>query len=91
MQRLKVTYRDGREVEAPISPRAEVEYERHFDKPITTMADRLEYYYWLAWKALDLSGEHPGDFETFLSAIDNVEAVQAEPADPTPPPQPTGD
>lgn len=81
-QRIKVTYADGREVEAPVGPKAQVMMERRYQVPLSKLAEEeasvtLESVYYLAWVALRASKlEDADDFDAFLELIEDVEVVE---------------
>lgn len=76
--KLKVTYCDGRVVESIVSPKAEVDFERHFGTSVNKAGRDMhqQYYYYLAWAGLHYAGREPNDFDTFLGTIDEVENVE---------------
>lgn len=88
--KLKVTYSDGRVAESNVSPKAEVDFERHFGTSINKAGSDMhqQYYYYLAWAGLHYAGRETNDFDTFLGTIDDVENVKdasADDVDPTSP------
>lgn len=85
---FKVTYDDGREVEAVAGPRDFVAFERQFGRALPTDEKdlRLEYMYYLAWSPLHRAGVEQGDFDTFLGAVDEIGSADA-PADAADPSQ----
>lgn len=92
--KLKVTYVDGRETEIVVSPKAQVETERHFKSTDQASAQRIESHYFMAWAALHYAGQEPADFDAFLGTIADVEeseqTVEDEAgSDPTPAAQST--
>lgn len=87
--KMKVAYSDGRTTEVIISPRAQVEVERHFKGTDQASNQRIESHYFLAWAALHYAGRESGDFEAFLNAVADVEEVDPKEedeiaSDPTP-------
>lgn len=88
--KLKVTYADGRAVDVRVSPKAQVEFERHFKIGLPQAGQDMhnEYLFYLGWAALHTSGQESQDFDTFLDLIDEVTPLGAEPVDPTPPDRP---
>lgn len=80
--KAKVTYNDGREVEAVIGPRAQVAVERRFDMLYTEVFDpnstkaRLDCMYYAAWAAAHYAGLEPeDDYDTWLTLIQDVEPI----------------
>lgn len=94
--KVKVTYSDGRVVESSVSPKAEVDFERHFGTSINKAGADMhqQYYYYLAWAGLHHAGREPADFDTFLGLIEEVENVRDDeaglPEDPTNPERSSG-
>ena len=85
---FEVTYLDGRKVESTAGPKDLVAFERQYDKSIAGFADadglRMEWIYYLAWSPLHREGREAGDFDSFLTAVDEVSPVEStEPVDPT--------
>lgn len=83
--KVKVTYEDGRDVEVKVTPAAQVAFEREYGIGLPKASDdmRNEYLFFLAWKALQLSGNETRGFESFMESIDDVEVNGRQPADPT--------
>lgn len=91
---VTVVYSDGRRVEAEVSPRVKVEFERKFDRqwqdffePIPdtdkTRPGRLEWLYYLGYAALRAAeAESLDSFDTWLGQVDEVE-MDVSPLDPT--------
>jgi hypothetical protein len=87
--RMKVSYIDGRVEQVTITPKAQVETERHFKSTEGAANQRIESHYFMAWAALHWTGREGGDFDSFLASIADVEeleqTVEGEKAtDPTP-------
>ncbi|MFD6069443.1 hypothetical protein [Amycolatopsis lurida] len=78
--KLKVTYSDGRVVESIVSPKAEVDFERHFGTSVIKAGRDMhqQYYYYLAWAGLHHAGREAADFDTFLGQIDEVVDAEAQ-------------
>lgn len=86
--RFKVTYNDNREVEVRVSPKAQVMFERHFQKTMTEYGRNpgAEHIYFMAWAGLHCAGMEGNDFETFLAKIKEAEPIDPdaeEESDPT--------
>lgn len=73
--RMKVTYADNREVTIVISPRAQVETERHFKGTDGAANNRIGSHYYLAWAALRAAGKESSEFESFLDMVADVEEI----------------
>lgn len=87
--KMKVAYADGRESVVIITPRAQVETERHFKGTEQAGAQRIQSHYFLAWASLFYTGKETGDYESFIDAVADVEEVvptveDEVRADPTP-------
>lgn len=77
-KRVKIVYTDGRPpVDVLASPRAQVDTERKFGCGLDQM-NRMEQVYYLAWAALRHKGMEPGDYETFLSSVDEITPIQED-------------
>lgn len=70
--KMVVKYVDGRVEPALIGPKVQVQTERQFKVSMASDV-RLEYVYFMAWKALNLAGKEPNDFDHFLDLVDEVE------------------
>jgi hypothetical protein len=82
-KKVKISYNDSRpDVVVKVSPRAQVETERHIGGDWTHMA--LLSVYHMAWGALRKEDSETPDFETWLDQVDDVEEVEENKADPTP-------
>lgn len=84
---MKVTYSDDTEVVVRVSPKAQVQFERHFGKSMFDygMSPRQEENFYLAWLALrDAKRDAPDDFDEWLDLIDDVDPVSDTPANPNP-------
>lgn len=87
--KMKVTYADAREVEVIVTPRAQVETERHFKGTDQAGNQRIQSHYYLAWASLHYTGKEAGDFESFLDVVADVEEIEPvvedeKTTDPTP-------
>lgn len=74
--RIKVEFTDGGSVDATVTPRVEVEWEKHFGKAFGATfaagAQRTEWYY-LAWLAVKHTTETPvKPFEGFIDQLASV-------------------
>ena len=77
---LRVTT-DGRSEDIVVGPKVQVAFEREWKVglPKAFGADqRLEYVYWLAWKAIKESGAVVKPFDGWLDTVENVEMVGAD-------------
>jgi hypothetical protein len=78
---LKVDYDDGRSQRLTTAATDAVAFERHFDKPISVVTTRLEYMWWLTWRALSRQSMTTLDFESWLDTVLSVEDDDKESAD----------
>jgi len=80
---LRVTV-DGAATDHTAGNRAIVNFERHFDRPLSLRAGELRYEHvlWLGWQQAALDGQMPHEFEEFLDLDSDVE-VLPPPKDPT--------
>lgn len=73
--RAKITRFDGNERSCPITPKAIVEFERHFK---TSMAAAfvgdpyMEHTFWLGWKSEHLAGNVVKPFDQWLDDVSSV-------------------
>jgi hypothetical protein len=93
---MKVSYNDGTDVVVRVSPKVQVQFERHFKKSMFDygLSPLQEENFYLAWLALrDAGKDCPDDFEAFLDLIDDVDPVRDTPTEPNegvnPEPDPT--
>lgn len=93
---MKVTHNDGSEVVVRVSPKAQVQFERHFGKSMFDygMRPSQEENFYLTWLAVRDAGlDAPGEFEAWLDLIDDVDPVSDTPEKPNegvnPEPDPT--
>jgi hypothetical protein len=87
--KMKVVYTDSRESVVAITPRAQVETERHFKGTDQAGNQRIQSHYYLAWASLFYGKKETGDYEEFLDKVADVEEVTAavedeNASDPTP-------
>lgn len=75
---LTVVYADDKRQSVPVTPRAQVAFEREFGTGLAKASQdmRNEYLFYLGWKSLQLCGKESSDFETFIDAIADVEIEQ---------------
>lgn len=82
--KLKVSYADGREVEAVASPQAQVMTEEFIG---FGEEHKVKAGYYLAWASLHCAGMESAEFGNWLKAITEVEEVGQTPVNPTQPDQ----
>jgi hypothetical protein len=59
----------------PVTPRVQVDFERHFKTTITKAFSQdpsMEHLYWLGWKSMHASGEVVKDFDGWLNGLESV-------------------
>ncbi len=83
--RVQVTYEDGKDIEVKVTPAAQVAFEREYGMGLPKASEdmRNEYLFYLAWKALQLSGHEPHGFDDFVASIDDVMVNGSDVSDPT--------
>lgn len=84
---FKVTYDDGKVVNAVAKPRDIVEFERRYKVSFMDFGRGapMEWLYFLAWAPLHRNHKEPRDFDVFLEEVEEVETVaDEEPPVPTP-------
>ena len=86
-----VTYQDGRKFTSTATPKDFIAFERQYNQSAAAFTELspIEWLYYLAWSPLHRGGQEPGDFDAFLTLIDEVEAVKsvevaAFPTEPSP-------
>jgi hypothetical protein len=87
--KMKVAYADGRESVVVVTPRAQVETERHFKGTDEAGNQRIASHYYLAWASLFYTKQETNDFEAFLDVVADVEEIDPKvedekATDPTP-------
>jgi hypothetical protein len=74
----------GEMVVVPVTPRAAVNFERHFKMSLTkaiTEQQMMEHIYYLAWECIRLSGRVVKPFDGWLEEVEQVTFVMdSEPA-----------
>lgn len=71
----------GETVDVPVTPRAAVNFERHFKASIfksITEEFRVEHQYWLAWECVRLSGRVVKPFDGWLEDVVEVTFTRVE-------------
>jgi hypothetical protein len=83
--RVTVTYADERNVEVKVTPKVQLAFERQYGMGLPKASKDMhnEYLFYLAWKALQFSGQETREFEDFVDSIDDVDVAGADRADPT--------
>jgi len=79
---LRVTT-DGHTEDVVIGPKVQVAFEREWKIGLPKAfgaEQRLEYVYWLAWKAIGDSGRVVKLFDAWLETVENVEMIGADEA-----------
>lgn len=81
---FKVTYEDGREVEAVAKPKDIAAFEAQYDMSVAVFADearppRMTWLYYLAWSPLHRQGREPRAFDEFLASVEDIEAKDEVP------------
>lgn len=71
---FEVTYADDRKQVVRVGPKAQVLYERHFGTAFYAFGQerKVENLFYMAWAALDVAGEKPGEFDEFIDQIEDV-------------------
>jgi len=83
---MKVTYNDGVEVVVRVTPKVQVQFERHFKRSMFDygMAPLQEENFYIAWLAVTDAGKCSQEFEEWLDLIDDVDPVSDTPTNPNP-------
>lgn len=79
-QELKVTMADGKEYVVKVTPRVEVEIEKHFGIGLGTLQTdpHAEHVYYMGWSAMHVAKMYHNDFDTFLDDLEDVEPIKHE-------------
>ena len=74
---IAVEMTDGRSNTYPVTPRVQVEFERHFKKSILSALNEpsLEYIYWLGWASMKKAGDVVKLFDEWLDMVCHAEVV----------------
>jgi hypothetical protein len=78
----KVWLEDGSELEFPVTPKVEVEFERKFGSGIgkAFTEQKREHQHYLAWLAMRSAGHQVKPFDGWLETIQNTEVtVESDP------------
>lgn len=85
--KLRVVTTEGELGEFVVTPKVQVEFERHFKIGVGkafAQEQRVEHMYWLAWKAVHAAGHNVKPFDSWLDAVVDVQMVDdAAPLDET--------
>lgn len=87
--KMDVVMATGEKVSVAVTPRVQVEFERHFKFGIAkafTDDMHMEYVYFLAWKAMGYAQKTSQSFDDWLESIVDIEMVDddAPPLAPAP-------
>ena len=79
-QQFKITYLDGRTVQASSGLAEQVAFEREFDRSIAELASnfRITDICWLAWRGLKRAEPGVADFDTWIETVETVEVMDDE-------------
>lgn len=79
---LKVTYLDGRTMEADLATRDMVAFERTYNLPATVIARgaHVEHLLFMAWTALRRTNQETLEFDPFIDAVRSIEPVARDAA-----------
>lgn len=83
---MRATYADGSQLEADVTPPAQVRFERRYGVAFSSATfdpanpnSRTEHFYWLTWAALVLSGqETEPEFDRWLALVSDWDVVSDE-------------
>lgn len=77
--KLAVVTTAGELGEFAVTPKVQVEFERHFKIGVGKafqQEQRVEHMYWLAWKAVHAAGLNPKPFDSWLDEVVDVQMVE---------------
>lgn len=72
---IEVSTADGTTGSYRVTPRVQIDFERHFKMSIIAAfadAPAMEHLYWLGWRAMSVAGQTSDDFEAWLDAVRTV-------------------
>ena len=78
---MRVTYTDGRVVDAPLATRDMVAFERAYKVPATIIGRgaHVEHLLFMAWTALRRLGQEAADFDPFIDLVKSIEPIAGDP------------
>jgi ribulose bisphosphate carboxylase small subunit len=77
--KLAVVTTAGELGEFTVTPKVQVEFERHFKIGVGKafqQEQRVEHMYWLAWKAVHAAGHSVKPFDSWLDEVVDVQIVE---------------
>lgn len=77
--RLRVVTTAGELGEFPLTPKVQVEFERHFKIGVGKafqQEQKVEHMYWLAWKAVHAAGVPVKPFDSWLDDVVDVQMAE---------------
>lgn len=80
--KLAVVTTAGTLGEFTVTPKVQVEFERHFKIGVGKafqQEQRVEHMYWLAWKSVHAAGLNPKPFDSWLDEVVDVQMVEDRP------------
>ena len=84
--KMDVVLTTGETVSIIVSPKVQVDFERHYKLGIANAFGgdemRMEYVYYLAWKAMAHVGKTAKTFDDWLDDVADIEMIDDEEPDP---------
>jgi len=81
--KMNIAMVTGESVPVVVSPKVQVEFERQYNCGIASAFSgdemRMEYVYFLAWKAATHLHKTSKEFEDWLDDVDDIEMVEDDP------------
>jgi len=77
--RLRVITSEGELGEFTVTPKVQVEFERHFKTGVGKafqQEQKVEHMYWLAWKSVHAAGVAVKPFDSWLDDVTDVQMVE---------------
>lgn len=77
---LRITLADETVV-APITPRAAIDFERHFKMGLVKALaneQKMEHMFWLGWAAVKSTGRVVKPFDSWIDEVHNVQFIGSE-------------
>lgn len=86
---IEVVMADGTSDAYPVTPRVQVEFERHFKTSMIgafSGEPHIEHLYWMGWRSMHAAGHVVKPFDQWLEQVASVSPVDegATPLDPPP-------
>jgi len=78
VMQMEVVFEDGPQGPFPVTPKVQVEFERHFKTGIGKAFEndaKMEHIYWLAWKSMHYAGSVVKPFDEWLDKVQSINVI----------------